>query len=272
MRRIIVSTFALALAEPALAADLGAATPYNKAPAYVAAYQAAFSWTGNYFGVNLGGVHGNFDFTPSAIPALGGPAAPYTDTSSANNNAVVGGFQVGRNWQFGQWVVGLEHESQFTNLAGNITAGPAIAAPFAPGDNFNAKIDYLGAERVKLGYAWDRFLVYTAAGLETGEMDVTGNYASRGGLAAGAPLSSSDTHKFQAGYTVGIGAEYAVTDRVSFGVEYRYLMLNKATYNLGTVASATGAVSNVTTDVGLSSSEVLARLNVKFNGLGLPGF
>jgi outer membrane immunogenic protein len=241
----------------------------TKAPSGRLVDQTVYSWAGNYFGVNVGAAPGTYSFSPSASPALGGLATAYSDATSANNTDVIGGIQIGRRWQFGQWVLGFEQMIQFTNLTGSITAGPTVAPPFATGDNFTAKVQNLNSSRLKVGYAWDRVLVYGAAGLESGVIDVTGNYASRGGLGAGAPLSFSDSHKFQVGYNVGVGVEYAVTNRVSFGVEYNYLTLNKATYNLGTVASAAGVVSNVTSDVDLHSSEILARLNVKFNGFGL---
>jgi opacity protein-like surface antigen len=115
-------------------------------------------------------------------------------------------------------------------------------------------------------------MIDAAGGLETGEVDVTGSYVSRGGLGANAPLSFSDTRKFQFGCTVGAGAEYAVTNNVSLGIEYRYLTLGKATYNLGTVTSATGVVDTMTTDVNLNSSQVVGRLNVKFDAHKLFGF
>lgn len=272
MRRTIVSAFTAVLAGPAMAADIGVATPSYKIPPYLTAEQTAFNWTGNYVGVHIGGAKGDFSFSPIASSALGGAGTSFGDTSSNGNDAFIGGFQVGRNWQFGRWVLGFEHDSQFTNLNGNITAGSVVAAPFAEGDSFNAKVSYLSATRVKVGYAWDRVAAYVAGGLEMGRVDVTANYAPRTGIGAGAPLSFEDTRKLQFGYTVGAGAEYAFTNNVSFGVEYRYLTLNKATYNLGTVTSAAGDVSNVTADVGLKSSQVLVRMNVKFDGLALSGF
>jgi hypothetical protein len=96
-------------------------------------------------------------------------------------------------------VFGLEHEAQFTKLNGNVTAPSGVTDPFAQGDNFNASVDYLGATRAKIGWAWNRYMIYAAGGLESGEMDVTANYASRGGLGAGAPLRFSDAHKLQFG-------------------------------------------------------------------------
>ncbi|TCU79004.1 outer membrane immunogenic protein [Bradyrhizobium sp. R2.2-H] len=272
MRRTIVSAFTAVLAGPAMAADIGVATPSYKIPPYLTAEQTAFNWTGNYVGVHIGGAKGDFSFSPIASPALGGAGTSFGDTSSNGNDAFIGGFQVGRNWQFGRWVLGFEHDAQFTKLNGSITTGSGVAAPFAEGDSFNAKVSYLSATRVKVGYAWDRVVAYVAGGLEMGRVDVTANYAPRTGIGAGAPLSFEDTRKLQFGYTVGAGAEYAFTNNVSFGVEYRYLTLNKATYNLGTVTSAAGDVSNVTADVGLKSSQVLVRMNVKFDGLALSGF
>lgn len=269
MSRMNLCALAAVLASPAMAADMGAAMPY-KARSSPIIEQVAYNWTGNYFGIHVGGVGGNFSFSPSASPALGGASTLFGDTSSNGNGALIAGFQVGRNWQFGSWVLGLEHDAQFTKLDDSITAGVNAFVPFAEGDSFKAKINYLGATRLKVGYTWNRFMTYVAGGLQAGHMDVTADYAPRAGTGAGAPLSFSDTHKFLVGYTVGAGAEYAISDGISLGVEYRYLALAKATYNLGTVTSAAGVVSNVTADVGLKSSQVLLRLNAKFNPFGLP--
>ena len=50
IRRIFMSALAATLAGPAMAADLSPVA----LPAKVAAYAPAFSWSGHYFGVNIG--------------------------------------------------------------------------------------------------------------------------------------------------------------------------------------------------------------------------
>jgi outer membrane immunogenic protein len=244
-----------------MAADLPAAMPAKALPAYVPAY----NWTGFYFGANVGGTWGQFDFSPSTVDnVLGTISSPFS--TSVTNSSVIGGIQSGYNWELGNMLLGFEQDIQFTGLKQNFTfAGPA---PFAAGDTLSSKVDFLSSTRVKAGWVWDRFMLYGAGGLTTGEMDTTATYIARAG---GSPaLTFTDAHKFHTGYNVGGGAEYAVTNNVSFGVEYRYLNLGHETYNLGAFTPAVNA-QTVSSTVDLKSSQVTARLNIKLQGLGFFG-
>jgi outer membrane immunogenic protein len=93
-------------------------------------------------------------------------------------------------------------------------------------------------------------------------VDGSASYSARPG---GSPaLTFSDNNKFHVGYAVGGGLDYAITDKVSVGVEYRYFDLGTQTYNLGAVTAAgmVGA-STVNNNIKLQASEVTARLNMK---------
>jgi outer membrane immunogenic protein len=99
---------------------------------------------------------------------------------------------------------------------------------------------------------------------------VTSTYAARG--IGGSPLIGfTDANKMHFGYTIGSGIDYAVTNNVWLGVEYRYFDVGTETYNLGAFTPAGGAAQTVTNTVRLKASEVTARLNVKLNGLGFFG-
>jgi outer membrane immunogenic protein len=261
MRLILGIVFATALAGPVLAADM---TMPMKAPSYA----PAFSWTGTYVGANVGGIWGKFDVNPTTTNNLTG-AVGAPGVMSINNSSVIGGFQAGYNWQIGQWVLGLEQDYQFTGLKQTATFA-APAGLFLAGDSLAVKTDYLAATRAKIGMAWDRALIYAAGGLETGEFDVTSTYVARG--AGGSPvLGFTDSNKLHFGFNVGAGIDYAVTNNVFIGVEYRYLDLGKETYNLGAFTPAGAAAQTVSSSVGLTASEVTARLNFKLGGLGLFG-
>jgi opacity protein-like surface antigen len=118
--------------------------------------------------------------------------------------------------------------------------------------------------------AWDRAMVYAAGGLETGEFDASATYVARG--VGGSPaLAFTDTSKLHFGFNVGAGVEYAVTNNVFLGVEYRYIDLGKETYNLGAFTPAGAAAQSVTNAISLTASQVTARLNFKLNGIGLFG-
>ncbi|AVA25185.1 outer membrane domain-containing protein (plasmid) [Rhizobium sp. NXC24] len=108
---------------------------------------------------------------------------------------MVGGF-IGYNWQFENNVVlGLEGDLNYNWNKDTI----------APGIDVGTDID--GSVRARLGYAFDRALIYATGGWE----------ATRGFIDTG----SKDTKTFN-GWTVGAGVDYAFTDRVFGRLEYRY--------------------------------------------------
>jgi outer membrane immunogenic protein len=255
VRRVWLSfMIAGAIAEPGLAADLPVAVKAPPPPAV-----APFTWAGTYIGGNLGGAWGNFNIDPTMTNNLTGIVTD-AGTTSLTDKSVIGGFQVGHNWQFGSWVLGIEHQFQFSNLQQTSTVAFPVGA-LLPGDSFTAKVDSLNATKAKVGWAWDRALLYATGGLETGFVDGSAAYVARPG---GSPaLTFSDNNKFHVGYTVGAGLDYAVTDRISVGVEYRYFDLGSQTYHLGAVTPAGMAASTVNTNVSLHASEVTARLNWK---------
>jgi outer membrane immunogenic protein len=255
MRRVLLSLIiAGAVAGPGLAADLPIPVKAAPPPSVV-----PFSWAGSYVGANLGGAWGNFNFDPTMTNNLTGIA---TDAGSTGltDRSIIGGFQIGHNWQFGNWVLGIEHQFQLSNLQQTSTVAFPVGA-LLPGDSFTAKVDNLNATKAKVGWAWNRALLYATGGLETGLVDGSASYIARPG---GSPaLTFSDNNKLHVGYTVGAGLDYAVTDRLSVGVEYRYFDLGSQTYNLGAVTPAGMAASTVNTNVNLHTSEVTARLNWK---------
>jgi opacity protein-like surface antigen len=165
-------------------------------------------------------------------------------------------------------VLGLDQDYQFTGLK-QTTTFAAPAGLFLAGDSMAVKTDYLAATRAKLGMAWDRVMVYAAGGLETGELDVSSTYVARAG---GSPaLGFTDAHKLHFGFTVGAGIDYAITNNVFIGIEYRYFDLGNETYNLGAFTPAGIAAQTVSNTVDLKASEVTARINFKLSGLGLFG-
>ena len=262
MRRILAIMLATTLAGPAVAADMG--LPFKAPPSYA----PAFSWSGTYVGANLGGTWGSFHMDPFSTNNVTGVVGAAAG-ASLSDTSLIGGFQAGYNWQVGQWVLGLEQDYQFTGL--KRTSGfAAPAAGFLAGDTLSIKTEYLAATRAKLGWAADRVMLYAAGGLETGELDGSSTYVARG--APGSPaLAFTNADKLHVGFNVGAGVEYAVTNNVFLGVEYRYIDLGNETYNLGAFTPAGGAAQTVTNVVSLTASQVTARLNFKLNGLGLFG-
>src|SRR3984893_344710 len=104
MKRIFFGMAAMTslLTTNALAADV-AAPPYTKAPPPVAA--AVYDWTGFYIGGNVGYSWGRSSETPTLTNGAG--SVLFTSFDKSNLNGVVGGGQLGYNWQVQNWLLGV---------------------------------------------------------------------------------------------------------------------------------------------------------------------
>lgn len=211
------------IATPALAAD--AIIQTEVAPARA----DTFSWTGGYIGLNAGYAGGRTkaDTAVNSVPVVVNFArANNVITSSLNNsaNGFVGGIQAGYNWQIDKFIYGLETDIQAAGIESKF-----IDSDFT---EVSTKIDWFGTTRVRLGYTpVDRFMIYATGGLAYGKI----KYEMWNGN-----VSASDT---RVGYTVGAGAEYAITQNISLRTEYLYTDLGKLKFdNVGTKNSTSGEV------------------------------
>ena len=249
----------LATGFAAHAADLST-RPVYKAPVVM---PDIVNWTGFYVGGNVGGKWSDFS-SPISIATSPATAASSLPFGSDNGNSVIGGGQIGYNWQFGQCVIGVEGDADAQSLRHRLTLGatgnPAL---FVPGDSFQAKSDWQASARVRVGYAWDRWLVYATGGAAFTEMRVSTNFIATGGF----PASAFSDSRTLTGGTIGGGVEYAFSRNLSFGVEGRYTDYGSSTSSLGTVAvfGPPNIFSAVTSRTDLSTWEVTGRLNWKFD-------
>src|SRR5262245_39355969 len=258
-RALMLSIGAVALGAmtlPASAADLGA-RPITKAP--VAAPVPVFSWSGCYIGGNLGGKWGNFgaDATVPATVLL--PSGVVALTSGGNNDgSFVGGGQVGCQWQTGAWVFGIEGDFDATNISRDFIFTTAVG-PFVAGDAFSFKNDWQASVRGRLGYAWDRWMLYGTGGVAFANIDATV-------ALVGFPIFSNE--KTLTGWTVGGGFEYAFTNNLSLGIEYRFSKFDTENFAFGTIGLLPVGLAGAAANADLETHEVTARLNWRFNWFG----
>ena len=142
---------------------------------------------------------------------------------------------------------------------------------FVPGDAFRFKNDWQASVRARGGIAFDRWLVYVTGGAAWAGVRVDAAYAPAtvGGVAVSGTFASDG--QALVGPTVGGGVEFAITNNVSLGVEYRYSDFGRETFNSGIVPlTASGTGSFTTTSVDLRTHEVTARLNFKLGTLFGP--
>ncbi len=175
--------------------------------------QYVTDWSGFYIGGKLGGAFSsninwqqdvNFFTQNSPVP----PNTPVNFSPSG----VAGGIIGGANLQLGQWIFGGELSFSGINLSQSTTS------PFFPAtDTFSTNFDWLLTVEGRIGYSWDRVLVFAKGGWagSNATLKVT---SSR--------LGTASFSEFVDGWTVGGGVEYAVWNSVILGIEYDYVALD----------------------------------------------
>lgn len=146
-----------------------------------------YSWAGPYVGANLGYAWGD------------------VTNSIASPSGVIGGVQAGYNWQFGQWVVGLEGDIQ----------GSGASDTFAAWKFSNP---WFGTLRGRGGFAMNNILIYGTGGLAFGNVRAEA-------------LNLAENHSV-AGWTLGVGAEIGITQNWTAKAEYLYVNLNDSQFAL----------------------------------------
>jgi len=198
----------------------------------------------------------------------------------------IGGGQWGANYQFNNWVLGVEGDFQgiassnrTDTLFNRATTFVPGFAPFPTNQIFAAsrRLDWVGTERARIGFLlWPTFLVYGTGGLAYGD--------TRASVAIGqnvffpvrgfSPGFSVGTFRQTlAGWTAGGGVEWLFYPNWSLKVEYLYYDLGGVTIGMSPlVNSFLGGPSTVGAPFGhtrFNGNIVRAGLNYHFNW-GVP--
>jgi opacity protein-like surface antigen len=182
----------------------------------------AYDWTGFYAGAFAGAGFGNNDWS---FPGLAGV--------SPRAAGVLAGGAVGYNKQYGAWVVGGEADLAGTNAKGGAACVPNIQdIGQLPVQNCNNDLGWVATATAKVGYAWDKVMVYGKAGgaWTDAKLNASCNgdafFPQDGCIPANDPTSGvqnavATLHQF--GWTVGAGFELALTSSWSAKAEYDYM-------------------------------------------------
>jgi outer membrane immunogenic protein len=242
----------------AFAADLAPAPA--PVPMYVKApYMAPPTWAGFYLGGNAGWVGSanndiNLSGSDTGPSGLGSMLAAGVIPSTINlgDSGFLGGGQLGYNWQFGSWVLGLEGDLDWANAKSSVTVPDVALKPLPVGlvtpltTNASRELDWLGTIRGRIGYTpVAPLLIYGTGGLAVGEHKL-GIGVSDPGANPPANLfnQTSDT---SVGWTVGAGFEWMFASHWSVKAEYLYVDLGNISstvnYAYGTnTSSLTGTL------------------------------
>lgn len=221
---------ALLCAGAAGAADLGSPgllPPAPELPGY-------YSWTGVYAGLQAGYGWGDGRLRIGTVPPL---------SVAAETDSAFGGAHAGFNYQFGSVVLGIEGDVEALDIRSRF-GGAGLAGRVSQ--------DWQGSARARIGYAFDRMMVYATGGLAFTEYERRVFDPATG---FGERLTSART-----GWNLGAGVNYAFTDNLILGAEYRYTDFGRNRF----AGFGAGAFAGLTGDQTLTTHSARASIAYKF--------
>jgi len=164
------------------------------------AYEPFTAWSGVYVGAQV-----DYGWGRARLPEARPSAGHATSFNITQTDGITGAVHGSYNFKTGAWIVGGEAELGRANANAEIPA-------WAFGGYGKSDIDSQGMARLRAGYAIDNTLYYATGGLA-----IAHTQASFSDMPAFD--SNSETKN---GWTLGVGAERALTDKWTTRVEYRY--------------------------------------------------
>jgi outer membrane immunogenic protein len=213
-----------------------------------------YAWTGAYGGANVGYAFGNDPVSQlEPVTVAGGP--PFTNSTTANTtlapNGLVGGVQIGYNWQGGpHWLVGVEADFQGSSqtdtacaplVCNNQTTAGATSTNFV---TVQQTLDYFGTLRGRVGAVNNNILYYATGGAAFGH--VVENVNVNSSLSAPPIFASGSSAADLIGFVIGGGIEAALWGGWTGKVEYLYMDLGSIsnTLNIGNAATPASLITN----------------------------
>ena len=216
---VVAAASTLLVIPLASAADL----PVKAAPAPVVV--PPLTWAGPYICFNIGGAWGHTDFVASGNTTAFGPAslAAYNANGSPtlDSSGVIGGVQIGYNYQIQNWVFGVEADFNGLGRRASYNSGNFLLPTSGATANIQItdKADWLITARGRLGYAFNNWLLYATGGAAWSNINYSWLYQN---LTIGVTETVSWTNH-STGWTVGGGLEWAWTRNWSVRGEYLYI-------------------------------------------------
>jgi outer membrane immunogenic protein len=201
---------------------------------------------------------------PNWVSPYGWPTGFKNDTSG-----FIGGVQAGYNYQFGLFVLGVEADIDWLSAkkTGSYFDAGNWSYAYGCGENETCRdygtyegalsgrfsLDWFGTLRARAGVAFDRALIYVTGGLAFGNVKAStsgsfnayydGTVCETCGVDVAAAAVPGQTPFYastwygsksstQVGWTIGAGAEYAITYNWTVKLEYLYYDLGDISYTV----------------------------------------
>jgi opacity protein-like surface antigen len=193
---------------------------------------------------------------------------------------ILGGFDLGYNWQIRPWVFGLEGDWTWTDAKGAVRCAPMSVQPLGTissplfAMNCNGEQDWTATITPRIGYEWGRMLMYVKGGAAFTQLRfaATCNFGPLNGVNSPnfvgqscTPVVSNSPDAFSNGFTasdllagwiVGLGVEFPLTRNWSAKAETDYVDFGNRTL----IASDGAPVS-----VGMHMWQAKLGVNYRFN-------
>ncbi len=247
---------------PAEAADMGVPA----APAYYPRLPPAiYDWTGIYVGGHIGGGILTDSVSQSGVSPGG---FNLVGSGSLRPAGVIGGAQIGANYEFAPWVIGIEGSWTDSAITGSTLipcSGVCVfnAVPITQ-ERFTSHPLWFAALTGRVGYAANDWLFYAKAGGAWMHVSYTEDLLTAAvppATPAGATAATQDISDNRTGFTIGLGIELGLGENLSAKIEYDFYDFGSKNYNF-----------NAITPVSVKSDlhTLIVGLNYKFNWSGGP--
>lgn len=212
------------------------------------------TWSGVYVGVHGGGAWSETDWNFNPADNWFSQVNPQQALRFDADDYIVGG-HIGVNHQIGQIVIGAELSYSALGVEERQTH-----AFFGFPAEFDTNIDNLFLAVGRLGYAFDKVLVYGKGGYASAEIDLFAddNFP---------PDFVANTDERHHGWVIGGGLEYMLHPNVILGVDYSYIDLGSERHAAPVLFQANGADTGLEfdADVDAQIQAVTARLSIKLD-------
>lgn len=201
------------------------------------------NWTGFYVGVFGGYKFSSVDTDlhltgawESTFPEGAAVVEDHQPDNLDNSGGELGGV-IGYNFQWNNWVLGLEAAGGYLWARDSKATGVFDNIPNDPVDAYNVdnafRTHYLFTFGPRIGYAFCRWLPYVTGGLAVGDLDYEWRLANIGAISSGLFDYHEGDRKSEtnAGWMVGGGLEYALTDRWHLRAQYQFIDLGSVEFD-----------------------------------------
>jgi outer membrane immunogenic protein len=198
-----------------------------------------YNWSGLYFGGSLGGAWGDSSF----VFANGNPANP---NPIDFDGSFAGGFHLGLQHQWGNFVFGIEGSALITDLSGTSTCPNAAFS-------CSAETDWIWMIGPRVGYTMNNWLFYGTGGYAVGSIDTQTTFVATG-------VQFDSGHERHGGWYLGGGLEWGITRNLSLGIEYKHIELDDELHVSSTIPGSPGGDRSVDASIDVVQARLTLRM------------